>query len=66
MEKNHAFPAEIMLKIMNHTKIGKIMKNHEILPVWTPEYQKTFVSLLYVVFADGKTLTGQENNNSNI
>ena len=32
--KNHAF--EIMLKIMNHAKIGKIMKNHEIMPTGTP------------------------------
>ena len=30
--KNHAFQAEIMPKIMNHAKIGKIMKNHEIMP----------------------------------
>ena len=32
--KNHAF--EIMPKIMNHAKIGKIMKNHEIMPTGTP------------------------------
>ena len=34
--KNHAFQAEIMPKIMNHAKIGKIMKNHEIMPTGTP------------------------------
>ena len=34
--KNYAFQAEIMPKIMNHAKIGKIRKNHEIMPAGTP------------------------------
>ena len=47
--KNHAF--EIMPKIMNHTKIGKIMKNHEIIPIGTPRhpviYWRQCLSILF-------------------
>ena len=35
--KYHTFPAKKMPKIVNHAKIRKIMKNHEIMPTGTPE-----------------------------
>ena len=39
VSKKHAFQAEIMPKIMNHAKIGKIMKNYEIMTAGTPVHK---------------------------
>ena len=44
--KNHGFQVEIMPKVMNHAKIGNIMKNHEIVPAGTPGRATCLLGLL--------------------
>ena len=40
--KNRAFLAQAMLKVMNHTAYGKIMKTHEIMPAGNLEINNFF------------------------